>query len=119
MGGRAATASARRVRREIAAALILATIATGTACTSGPVKIGPRPPATPTLLGVTRGSGCGFLLFNIAPIGVNERVEKAHQEAQLANGMRAVTDVKVIERWWIVPFVGTVLCTDVEETAIQ
>ena len=33
--------------------------------------------------------------------------------------MRSVTDVKVIERWYYAPLLGTVLCTDVEETAIQ
>ena len=88
-------------------------------CSSAAVKIAPRPPATPALLGVTHGSACGVLVFNVIPVGVNDRVEKAHQEAQLANGMRSVTDVKVTERWYLVPLFGTVLCTDIEETAIQ
>lgn len=73
----------------------------------------------PSLLGSASGSSCGFLLFNAFPMGVNERARSAHAEAQAALGSREIADVKVRERWSIVPLLGTVVCTDVEETAVR
>jgi hypothetical protein len=88
-------------------------------CSSGAVKIGPRPPANPTLLSTAHGSACGFLLLNLVPMGVNGRVEKAYRQAQVAIGERDVTDTKVTDSWWAIPLVGTFLCTEIEETAVQ
>jgi hypothetical protein len=88
-------------------------------CSSSPVKVGPRPPANPTLLSTAHGSGCGFLLFNLLPMGVNRRAAKAYREAQMALGERDVTDTKVTESWRAIPLIGTLLCTEIEETAVQ
>jgi hypothetical protein len=113
----------RRSRRRLASAwtraALLLFVGAVTACTSAPVKIGPRPPANPTLLGSSRGSSCGVLFFNLLPVGVNDRVDKAYKEAQVAIGGRDVTDTRVTERWYSIPLLATVLCTDVEETAVQ
>lgn len=116
MSRRIARDSAGSALRRLALVLALPLLA---GCSSGPVKIGPQPTSTTRLLGVGHGSGCGLLLFNLVPLGVNGRVEKAHEEAQISVGKRDVTDTKVRERWYLVPLVGTVLCTDVEETAVQ
>jgi hypothetical protein len=102
--------------RAIAAALAVSICA---ACSSPPVRVGPKPPANPVLLGTARGSGCGMLLFGLLPIGVNERLAKAYAEAGVSAGRESATDVRVAERWWVVPLIGTVLCTDIEETAVQ
>jgi hypothetical protein len=89
------------------------------ACSSAPVRIGPRPPANPTLLSAAEGSGCGFLLLNLMPLGVNGRLHAAYREAQVALGERDVVDSRVTERWYTIPLVGTMLCTEVEATAVQ
>ena len=71
------------------------------------------------LLSTAQGSGCGLLLFNLLPMGVNDRVDSAYREAQVALGDRDVSDARIKERWYGVPLFGTVLCTDVEETAVR
>jgi len=38
------------------------------ACSSGPVQVGPKPPANAMLLSTAQGSSCGLLLFNLLPI---------------------------------------------------
>jgi len=74
---------------------------------------------TPSLLGSAKGSSCGMLLLNAFPMGVNGRVDAAHAEAQAALGTRDVVDVRIRERWYGLPLVGTILCTDVEQTAVR
>jgi hypothetical protein len=109
--------SRRRAWRCAAIALAQALLC---GCSSGPVKIGSPPPTTsPRLLGEARGSGCGLLFFNLLPFGVNGRVERAYAEAQIAAGKRDLTDTRVRERWYVIPLLATVLCTDIEETAVQ
>ena len=100
----------------LAAAMLLYGI---TGCSSGPVTVAPRPPMNPTLLGSAKGSSCGMLLFNLVPMGVNDRLAEAHTAAQAALGTNEVVDVRIRERWYVVPLVGTVLCTDVEQTAAR
>jgi len=104
-----------RVRR--AGNILLLTAVIG--CSSGPVTVAPRPPMTPSLLGSAKGSSCGFLLLNLVPMGVNGRVDAAHAEAQAALGTNEVVDVRVRERWYGLPLIGTVLCTDIEQTAAR
>lgn len=103
-------------KRSIAPIVALTLLA---ACSSPSVRLGPRPPANPALLGTVKGSACGLLVFGVMPIGVNERVAEASREARVAAGRQSVTDVRLSERWYIVPLLGTVLCTDIEETAVQ
>ena len=89
------------------------------ACSSGPVQVGRKPPANAMLLSTAQGSSCGLLLFNLLPMGVNGRADGAYREAQVALGDRDVSDAKIKQRWYGLPLFGTVLCTDVEETAVR
>ena len=74
---------------------------------------------TPTLMGTAAGSSCGWLLMNLFPIGVNERLAEATAEAQTALGTKDVADVRIRESWYWLGLGGTVLCTEVEQTAVQ
>jgi len=105
--------------RGVTALAVVLAAATVFGCSSGPVTVGPRPPMTPSLLGSASGSSCGLLLLNLIPMGVNGRVASARAEAQAALGSEVVADVRIRERWYGVPFAGTVLCTDVEQTAVR
>lgn len=73
------------VRRCVGAVLALTLVG---ACSSWPVIVGLRPPANPTLLGAARGSGCGFVLLNLLPLGVNGRLQSATRmlSSQSASG---------------------------------
>jgi len=106
----------RAISAFAAGALLLCGV---TACSSGRVNIAPRPPMSASLLGSAKGSSCGFLLLNLLPMGVNGRVDAAHAEAQAALGTSEVVDVRIRERWYGLPLAGTILCTDVEQTAVR
>ncbi len=107
------------LRSALRCAAALVALALAGACSSAPVRIGPRPPANPTLLSAAEGSGCGFLLLNLLPLGVNGRLHAAYREAQVALGERDVVDSRITERWYAIPLVGTMLCTEIEATAVQ
>ena len=107
---------ASRPRRSVIAMLALVLLG---ACSSTGVRVGPKPPANAALLSTAQGSSCGMLLLNILPMGVNGRAQAAYREAQVALGDRDVSDAKIREHWYGLPLVGTVLCTDVEETAVR
>ena len=104
-------------RRRSAVLLLALVVLAG--CASSPVRIGPQPPPSARLFGEAKGSGCGFLLLNLVPFGVNGRVESAYESARVASGQRDITDTKVVERWYAVPLLGTLLCTDLEGTAVE
>ena len=52
-------------------------------------------------------------LFGLIPIAVNDRAQRAHDEALQTSGGSGLTDVKVTERWYYAS-IGDVFCTDVE-----
>jgi hypothetical protein len=99
-------------------ALALLAVATALGCSGTLVRVAPRPPEDATVLGPTRGSGCGVLLFDVIPVGVNGRVERAYAEALRARGGTALVDTTVTDRWYTV-IVGTLHCTDVAGVAVR
>jgi hypothetical protein len=90
-----------------ALALVLA------ACSTGPVLVGPRPTGQEASTHV-EGSSCGLLLFGVLPLGVNERLQRAYDEALVETGKRELVDTKIRDRWYVIPLLGVGLCTDVE-----
>jgi hypothetical protein len=87
-------------------------------CSSQRVRIGPTPPASYETLGRSEGGACGVLLLNVIPILVNSRTQRAYERA-LQRGGTALIDTKLQYQWWIIPYVGTMLCTVVHGTEIR
>jgi hypothetical protein len=100
------------------AAMALLGVSLG-ACRSNFVAISPRPPERFVELGKTYGSACGLLLFGVIPIGVNSRVANAYREATRRALATDLTDTSVSDKWYIIPLVGLVQCTELEGTAIR
>src|SRR5437870_8821044 len=99
----------RTSHRTVPSIMLLAALAVG--CSSRHVRIGPAPPASYETLGPSEGSGCGLLLLNVIPIRVNSRTERACDNA-LQHGGTALIDTRLQYQWWIVPYLGTLLCTN-------
>jgi hypothetical protein len=88
------------------------------ACTTGPVLVGPRPTGQEVVTQV-EGSSCGLLFFGVLPIGVNERLQRAYDDALAASGKRELADTKIRDRWYVVPLLGLWLCTDVQGVVVR
>jgi|GEM_PF-1704617 hypothetical protein len=89
-------------------------------CASEAVHLGPKPPPTYRSLGWSEGGACGLLLFDVIPIGVNGRTQAAYDEAlRRSPGGTMLVDTAVNERWYFIPYVGEILCSDVVGTAIR
>lgn len=98
-------------RRALMLAVALATLV---GCSSERAHIGPRPPENPRLGDVTKASGCGLLVFGMFPAGTNSRTQRAYDAAVKQGGGTGLTDVKISYSWFAIPYVGLMLCTDVE-----
>jgi hypothetical protein len=59
---------------------------------------------------------CGFQLFSVIPISINDRAYQAYQALREQAGFDLMTDIKVQEKWYYA-YVGTVYCTVLEATA--
>ena len=71
-----------------------------TGCASQPLRI-PTVTKTPyDTLGEGKGSATGLMLFNIIPIGQNERFVNAYQAAVKSKGGDALLDPVVKENWF-------------------
>src|SRR6266581_2647172 len=76
----------------------LAILAVG--CASQPLKI---PTVTKTnyeTLGEGKGGATGLMLFNVIPIGQNERFVKAYEAAVKSKGGDALVDPVISEHWF-------------------
>lgn len=102
--------------------LLLAGLLAG--CASKPFNVSPLPPARYQVLGQAEGKGCGSLglvasLYYFVPIGLNERVESAYQDA-LASvpGATGLINVSVVEHWdwWLI---ATRRCVTITGDAIK
>ncbi len=87
-------------------------------CASSPVTIGPRLPHEYRAVDRVRGGACGVLLFGVIPVGVNDRTERAYQQALAGRG-RALADTQLEYSWYIIPAVGLLLCSDIEGKVVQ
>jgi len=80
---------------------------------SGPLtKIAPRPTSGATMTREGKGSACGVNLFGLIPIGVNDRAERAYQQALTNAGASGLTETTVTDRWYYI-YVGMMVCTDI------
>jgi len=70
-------------------------------------------------LGEVEGTGGGLLLWALVPLGVNGRFDRAYQEALDSVGATHLTDVKVVDHWYYIPFLGIALSARTEGKAIQ
>jgi hypothetical protein len=87
-------------------------------CAGSMTSVAPLPPPAFTELGKTSGSACGFLLFDLFPIGVNDRTGRAYARAVDHVSASSLTDTTV-EQTWQYGVVGTLLCTEVSGTGVQ
>ncbi len=65
------------------------------------------------------GTGWGLLFWGVIPIGSNDRFDNAYQEALASVGGTHLIDVKVIDHWYYLPYVGMLFGVRIEGTAIQ
>lgn len=106
------------------ATLSLAVIVFLGGCASGFTNVAPSPPQSYQSLGTTTGSGCGSLgilgtAYYFVPMGINNRVEKAYNDAvSKVPNATALTNVTIQENWywW---FIGTARCVTVTGEAIK
>jgi hypothetical protein len=96
--------------------LVLALVLAG--CSSALTSIGPPPPVSYTVIGPSSGSACGFLLLDVIPISINDRTERAYDEAIRKASATALIDTSIVNSWYYALF-GVIHCTDVAGTAIR
>jgi hypothetical protein len=93
-------------------------------CASELTTILPRLPEKYETLGRASGTACGSMLigptaYNIIPVMLNTRVERAYQTAlQSVPGSTALKDVTLDENWywWVI---GSARCTTITGEAIK
>ncbi len=69
-------------------------------CTSVPVKIPTITEKEYDVLGDGEGSAVGIMLFNVIPIGQNERLERAYKDAIYSKNGDALINPVIDERWF-------------------
>lgn len=93
-------------------------------CASTPVNIAPMPPASYQVLGKAKGEACGSFgilgpALNFIPMGLNSRVQNAHQRALASvSGATGLINVQMQDDWywW---WIATTRCTTVSGDAIR
>lgn len=87
-------------------------------CHSAPLKIPTVMEKQYDVLGESEGSAMGIMLFNLIPIGQNQRFERAYESAIASKGGDALINPTISERWfWAYVFNGYV--TKVSGTVIK
>ncbi len=73
-------------------------------CTSQPLKIASFQNKVPDkdyqVLGQGEGEAVGIMLFNLIPIGQNDRFERAYDEAVKSKGGTGLIDPVISEKWF-------------------
>src|SRR5437764_15051751 len=69
-------------------------------CASQPLKIPTITKANYDVLGEGQGDATGIMLFNIIPIGQNERFVKAYEAAVASKNGDALLDPQITENWF-------------------
>lgn len=87
-------------------------------CSGKFTKVGPERPVHYTPTGEAHGSACGVLLFNLIPINLNDRTERAYQQAIKTAGAEGLIDPTLVDRWYFI-YVGGLYCTDVQGTGYR
>jgi hypothetical protein len=94
------------------------TVVTAVGCMSRPVRVGTPPPESQDVIGLRFASACGVLLFDLIPLGINDRVERAYDQAVRSSGASALRNPTVQDNWYWIG-VGDMLCTDIEGDAVR
>ena len=82
----------------------------GVSCAGPFVNVAPTPPVGAMITHKAHGEACGVNLFGVIPIGVNDRAQRAYDEAVEGADATGLTDTKITDRWaWV--FVGEKFCT--------
>jgi hypothetical protein len=92
------------------------------ACASNPLKISTLQNKAPDkdykVLGQGEGGAVGIMLFNLIPIGQNDRFERAYQEAVMSKGGDRLMDPVIKETWfWGVILNGYI--TEISGTVVR
>lgn len=87
-------------------------------CASSPALVGPQPPPTASVGEVATGSACGILVLGFIPARTNSRTERAYAEA-LQGRSATLTDTHIRYSWYAIPFVGLMLCTEVQGKVVS
>jgi hypothetical protein len=73
-------------------------------CASNPLKISTLQNKTPDkdfkIMGQGEGGAVGIMLFNLIPIGQNDRFERAYEEAVKSKGGDRLIDPVIKETWF-------------------
>jgi len=101
------------------AALSTLGLAVVVGCTSTTAMVGPRPPATYTAERRAQGRACGFLILGVIPTGSFQRRTEIAYERALKDGGRALTDTGIQHSWYVIPYVGYLLCTRLEGKVVD
>jgi len=64
------------------------------------------------------GTSGGLLFWGVIPLGVNDRFDNAYQEALGSVGGTHLIDVKLVDHWYYIPYIGMVLSVRIEGKAI-
>jgi len=81
------------------------------------VRVGSRPAPGATTGESVEESGCGLLVFDLIPIRVNDRTERAYRHA-VGSGS-GLTDTQMQTSWYYIPLVGNVVCTTIKGTVTR
>jgi hypothetical protein len=90
-------------------------------CASTPMKMPTPPPDYPTackVLGEGEGSSSGVLIFDLIPVGINQRFENAYHDAVNPLGGTHLVDAVVKEYWYYV-YIGIYHRTEVKGKVIK
>lgn len=83
-------------------------------CTSTTAMVGPRPPVNYSAERRAEGRACGFLILGVIPTRSFQRRTEIAYERALKNGGQALTDTSIQHSWYVIPYVGYLLCTRLE-----
>lgn len=103
----------------IRAVIIVATagLVLNAGCASKALRVGPHPAPAATVGESVEESGCGVLIFDLIPIGINDRTDRAHRHA-VGSGS-GLTDTQIKTSWYYLPLVGTILCTTLKGKVVR
>jgi hypothetical protein len=86
-----------RVNAAVVLSLLLVLVA---GCVSEPLRIQMRPKSDYEELGQGQGRATGIMLFNLIPLGQNERYVRAYEAAVQSRGGDALLNPEISERWF-------------------
>jgi hypothetical protein len=81
------------------------------------MNIGPVPPSEYFEAGPATGEACGVLALGIIPVNLNDRAERAYEQALEKAHATSLKDTAITESLYFTP-IGPEFCTTVHGTAL-